>query len=295
MGEISIRPMEQADVRVAWQIVQDNRPRWAPPGWPASNLELQRSAFLHPRACREGSVVAELDGEMCGILIFHDYREEGTATICFICVDEKARGRGVGGALMARWEENARTLGLTRLLARETPVEDNEFVEIAKRGGFREVGKVVSWGRGGEPTDAPEDEQIVPIVNVSLSEIADAFNVCFPEMPRTQDDLYALITQSQWGPWASLAYVEEGRVLAFLFTTDRDGKPYMQHVGTRPEARRRGLALQLLKRAMRVLWEGGASAVECEVLEDNEAAAKLAASFGMEPMRRRAVLAKDLA
>lgn len=295
MGEIAIRPMDQADLRVAWQIVQDNRPRWAPPGWPASNLELQRSAFLHPRACREGSLVAELDGEMCGAMVFHNYSEEGTATICLICVDGKARGKGVGHALMACWEENARALGLKRLLAPETPEEDEGFIDFVKGFGFREVGKVVSWGRGDEPMDAPEDEQIVPIVNASLSEIADAFNECFPEMPRTQDDLYAMITQSQWGPWASLAYVDEGRVLAFLFTTDRDGKPYMQHVGTRPEARRRGLALQLLKRALHVLREGGARAVECEVFEDNEAAAKLAASFGMEPMRRRIVLAKELA
>jgi ribosomal protein S18 acetylase RimI-like enzyme len=240
-------------------------------------------------------VVAELTGEVCGVLVFHNYAEEGTATICLICVDGKARGKGVGGVLMARWEENARALGLKRLLAPETPEEDIKFVNFVKGFGFREVGKVVSWGRGDEPMDAPEDEQIVPVVNVSLSEITDAFNECFPEMPRTQDDLYALIMQSQWGPWASLAYVEEGRVLAFLFTTDRDGKPYMQHVGTRPEARRRGLALQLLKRALHVLREGGARAVECEVYEDNVAAAKLAASFGMEPRRRRVVLAKELA
>ena len=68
----------------------------------------------------------------------------------------------------------------------------------------------------------------------------------------------------------------------------------VQHVGTRPEARRRGLALQLLKHALHVLVQGGANAVECEVYEDNVAAAKLAASFGMEPKRRRVALAKEL-
>lgn len=294
MREISIRPMEQADVRVAWQIIQNNKREFAPPGWPTSNLELQRMGFLHTRACREGSLVAEMDGEICGVVVFHNYAEEKTAAICVMCVGEKARGTGVGRALMTSWEENARALGLTRLLAPETPEEDREFIDFAKGFGFREVGKVVSWGRGDEPMDAPEDDRVVPVVNVSLSEITDAFNECFPDMPRTQDDLYALITQSQWGPWASLAYVEEGRVLAFLFTTDRDGKPYMQHVGTRPEARRRGLALQLLKHALHVLLQGGARAVECEVYEDNVAAAKLAASFGMEPKRRRVALAKEL-
>ena len=294
MEEISIRPMEQADVRVAWQIIQDNKPEFAPPGWPTSNLELQRMGFLHTRACREGSLVAEMDGAICGVVVFHNYAEEKTASICVMCVGEEARGTGVSRALMASWEENARALGLTRLLAPETPEEDREFIDFAKGFGFREAGKVVSWGRGDEPMDAPEDDHVVPVVNVSLSEITDAFNECFPDMPRTQDDLYALITQSQWGPWASLAYVEEGRVLAFLFTTDRDGKPYMQHVGTRPEARRRGLALQLLKHALHVLLQGGARAVECEVYEDNVAAAKLAASFGMEPKRRRVALAKEL-
>jgi ribosomal protein S18 acetylase RimI-like enzyme len=295
MGEVTIRPMEPADLRAVWQLVHDNKPEFAPPGWPASNLELQRMAFLHPRATRKGSLVAEAEGEIRGALVFHNYDREKTATICLICVGEKARGLGLGAKLVASWEENARALGLTRLLAPETPEEDSKFIDFAKRQGFREVGRVVSWGRGDEPLEAPGDEHVVPIVNASLSEITDAFNECFPDMPRTQDDLYGLITQSQWGPWASLAYVEEGRVLAFLFTADRDGKPYLQHVGTRREARRRGLALQLLKQALHVLLEGGAREVECEVFEDNEAAAKLAASFGMEPRRRRLALAKELA
>jgi ribosomal protein S18 acetylase RimI-like enzyme len=286
--------MEQADARAVWQVIQDNKPEFAPPGWPTSNLELQRMAFLHPRACREGSLAAELGGKICGALVFHDYAEEKTATICLMCIDREARGKGVGRALMKSWEENARALGLARLLAPEMPEEDFEFAEFAKSFGFREAGKVVSWRRGDEPMAAEEDERVVPVVNVALAEITDAFNECFPHMPRTQEDLYALVTQSQWGPWASLAYVEGGRVLAFLFTTDRDGKPYMQHVGTRPEARRRGLALQLLKHALHVLRAGGARAVECEVYEDNVAAAKLAASFGMTPGRRRLVLARDL-
>lgn len=294
MEGVVVRPMEPKDLRVVWQLVQNNKPEFAPPGWPASSLELQRMAFLHPRACREGSSVAEAAGEVRGALAFHDYREEGNATICLIVVDREARGLGIGRALMEAWEANARARSLKRLFAPETPEEDTRFLEFAKGFGLREAGKIVSWVRGDEPMEAPDDEHIVPLVNMPLSEVTDAFNECFPRMPRTQDDLHALITQSQWGPWASLAYVEGNRVLAFLFTTDREGKPYMQHVGTRPEARRRGLALKLLKRALHVLREGGAPEVECEVSEKNVAAAELAASFGMKPGRRRVALAKEL-
>jgi ribosomal protein S18 acetylase RimI-like enzyme len=294
MEGVIVRPMEQGDLRVVWQLVQNNKPEFAPPGWPAGSLELQRMAFLHPRACREGSSVAEVEGEVRGALAFHNYQEEGNATICLIAVDKRAQGVGIGRALMEAWEANARALGLKRLFAPETPEEDARFVEFAKGFGLREVGKIVSWVRGDEPMEAPEDEHIVPLVNAPLSEVTDAFNECFLDMPRTQDDLHALITQSQWGPWASLAYVEGNRVLAFLFTVDREGKPYMQHVGTRPEARRRGLALKLLKQALHVLREGGAAEVECEVPEKNVAAAKLAASFGMKPGRRRVALAKEL-
>ncbi len=294
MEEIKVRPMEQSDLRAVWQLLEDNRLEFAPPGWPASSLELQRAAFLHPRANREGSSVAEAGGEVRGALIFHNYLEEGNATICIIVVDGAAQGRGIGRALMETWEKNARELGLKRLVARETPEEDARFVEFAKRFGLKQVGKVVSWVRGDEPMEAPDDENIVPLVNVPLSEVTDAFNECFPDMPRTQDDLHAFITQSQWGPWASLAYAEGARVLAFLLTTDREGKPYMQHVGTRPEARRRGLALKLLKHALHILREGGAREVECEVPEENVAAAELAASFGMKPGRRRVALVKEL-
>ncbi len=294
MEEVKVRPMEHGDLRVVWQLLENNKPEFAPPGWPTGSLELQRAAFLHPRACREGSSVAEAGGEVRGALVFHNYREEGSATICLIVVDEAAQGLGIGRVLMETWEKNARALGLERLVAAETPEEDARFVEFAKGFGLREAGKVVSWVRGDEPMEAPEDERVVPLVNVPLSEVTDAFNECFPDMPRTQDDLHALVTQSQWGPWASLAYAEGSRVLAFLFTTDREGKPYMQHVGTRPEARRRGLALKLLKQALHVLREGGARVVECEVSEENVAAAELAASFGMKPGRRRVALVKKL-
>ncbi|HUV86514.1 MAG TPA: GNAT family N-acetyltransferase [bacterium] len=294
MEAVNVRPMEQSDLRAVWQLVQNNRPESAPPGWPAGSLELQRMAFLHPRACREGSSVAEVGAEVRGSLVFHNYREEGSATICLIAVDERAQGVGVGRALLEAWEANARALGLKRLYAPEMPEEDARFIRFAKDFGLKEVGRTVSWVRGDEPMEAPEDEHIVPLVNVPLSEVTGAFNECFPEMPRTQDDLHALVTQSQWGPWASLAYAENNRILAFLFTTDREGNPYMQHVGTRPEARRRGLALKLLKHALHVLREGGARVVECEVPEENVAAAELAASFGMKPGRRRVALAKEL-
>lgn len=295
MKDVSIRYMDRGDLRAVWKLVEDNQPEFAPPGWPTGSLELQREAFLHPRACREGSSVAEVGEEVRGALVFHNYREEGSATICLIVVDREAQRLGVGRALMEAWESNARALGLKRLVAPETPEEDTRFIEFAKSFGLREAGRVVSWVRGDEPMEAPEDERVVPLVNAPLSEVTDAFNECFPEMPRTQDDLHALVTQSQWGPWASLGYVEGNRVLAFLFTTDREGKPYMQHVGTRPEARRRGLALKLLKHALHVLREGGARAVECEVPEKNVAAAELAASFGMKPGRRRVALVKELA
>ncbi|UCH77333.1 MAG: GNAT family N-acetyltransferase [Candidatus Coatesbacteria bacterium] len=295
MDKVALRPMEPADLRLVWQLVQDHKPEFAPPGWPVSNVELQRLAFLHPRACREGSILAEVGGEARGALVFHDYREEGTAVLTLICFDRGAGGRDLERRLLGRAEEEARALGLQRLLVPETPEEDQDFITAAWRFGLEERGRIVSWVRRGGATEAPEDDHIVPIVNVPLSEITEVFNECFPAHPRTSDDLYALLTQSQWGPWASVAYVEEGRVVAFLFTTDREGKPYMQHVGTRPEARRRGLALTLLKHALHVLQEGGAAVVECEVREDNVAAAKLAASFGMQPGRKRLALVKEFA
>jgi len=285
--------MEPGDLRLVWQLVQEHKPDFAPPGWPASSVELQRLAFLHPRAYREGSTVAEVAGEVRGALVFHTYGEEGNAVITLICVDPEAGGGKLERRLLARAEEEARALGLRRMVVPEAPEEDQEFITAAWRFGLEERGRIVSWARSGEAPEAPEDDNVVPIVNVPLSEITEAFNACFPELPRTSDDLHALLTQSQWGPWASVAYVEGGRVLAFLFTTDREGKPYMQHVGTRPEARRRGLALKLLRHALRILQEGGAGVVECEVPEDNVAAAKLAASFGMQPGRRRLALVKE--
>ncbi len=176
MEEVKVRPMEQGDLRVVWQLLENNKPEFVPPGWPTASLELQRAAFLHPRACREGASVVEAGGEVRGALVFHNYGEEGSATICLIVVDEAARGLGIGRVLMETWEKNARALGLERLVAAETPEEDARFVEFAKGFGLREAGKVVSWVRGDEPMEAPEDERVVPLVNVPLSEVTDAFN-----------------------------------------------------------------------------------------------------------------------
>jgi ribosomal protein S18 acetylase RimI-like enzyme len=287
--------MTHGDARPAWLVVSRIMPQPAPPSWPTSVPEVQRLAFLHPRACAEGSLVAEIEGKVGGCLVFHNYREEGNAVICLVAVAPEFQRLGTGRALMTAAEANARALGLRRFVAPETPEEGTEFFAFAEKFGMRRAGTITSYFVDSAAfPPMPEDEHVVPAVNCPLSELTNAFNECFPRMPRNQDDLHALITQSRWGPWASLAYVEGPRILGFLFTTDRGGRPYFQHVGTRAEVRRRGLALTLVKHALHILHAGGAREVECEVTDDNPQGAKLAEALGMKPGARRVAYVKDL-
>lgn len=295
MPENKIRSFTENDIRAVWHLVSNSKPEILPPDWPTSLTELRRVALLHPRSTPGGSLVAEIDGKITGCLLFHSYQEEGTALICLVAVLQEAQRTGVGRVLMDAWEEAARAQGLRRLYAPETPAQDISFITFAEKFGMRRVGVIVAYQRRAEGiAPPPEDEHIVPIATVSLSEVTDAFNECFPQTPRNQDDLHALIIGSRWGPWASLAYVEGQRVMAFLFTSDRGGRPYLQYVGTRPEARRRGAAVLLLRHALYILQQGGAGEVECEVFEDNERAARLAESVGLKPGRRRIAFEKLL-
>jgi len=172
MSAINIRSFTDSDIRAVWQLVSVSKPEVLPPDWPTSLTELRRVALLHPRSSQAGSLIAEVNGKIVGCLVFHSYDEEGTALICLVAVTPEAQRMGVGRELMGAWERNARERGLKRLYAPETPSEDTEFVAFAEKFGMRRVGVIVAYERRAEGISPPgEDEHVVPIATVSLSEV----------------------------------------------------------------------------------------------------------------------------
>lgn len=55
MEEVKEHHMERVDLRVVWRLLEKNKARFAPHGWPVTSLELQRITIRNPRAYREGS------------------------------------------------------------------------------------------------------------------------------------------------------------------------------------------------------------------------------------------------
>ncbi|MDX1998176.1 MAG: ribosomal protein S18-alanine N-acetyltransferase [Thermoanaerobaculia bacterium] len=85
-----------------------------------------------------------------------------------------------------------------------------------------------------------------------------------------------------------LAETEDGRIVAYASFRDVAGEAELFRVATTPEARRRGLARQLLAEGLEALTRRGVSLCHLEVRADNHAALELYSSLGFRPVGRRA-------
>ncbi|WP_026871537.1 GNAT family N-acetyltransferase [Inquilinus limosus] len=116
----------------------------------------RRSAGLYPEESRHGLdvaallaqrvhfFVARLDGRAVGC---GGYAPEGdgTAELKRIFVATEARGLGIGRALLAALEAEARREGI-RLLRLETGVKSTEALGLYRRFGYRETGPFGAYG-----------------------------------------------------------------------------------------------------------------------------------------------------
>jgi putative acetyltransferase len=78
----------------------------------------------------------------CGAMVIN--KGDGSAELKRMFVDPASRGRGVARSLLALIEEQARSLGLRRLLL-ETGVKSIEALALYKRHGYRERGPFGSY------------------------------------------------------------------------------------------------------------------------------------------------------
>ena len=81
-------------------------------------------------------MVARVDGVAAGCVAFLPFAgDPGTAEIKRLFVNEAARGRGVGAALMAALEREAYTMGYRRLVL-ETGIFQPEAIRLYGRHGY---------------------------------------------------------------------------------------------------------------------------------------------------------------
>ena len=112
-------------------------------GYPTDSAALP-SRLERVRIVGDRVVVAELDGNVVGLAQLHVSPtialERPAAKIDGIVVDESHRGRGIGRALLAEMESEARARGCP-LLYLTTATRRQDAHEFYRRFGFEETGK----------------------------------------------------------------------------------------------------------------------------------------------------------
>ncbi len=137
---MTIRPATQADAQIIADIYnQGIRTRTATFDTnerTADDIRVWLKDKTHPL------LVAEKDGEVLGWVHGSSYRSRacysGVAEFS-IYVAEKARGQGVGDALMSAFIPACESVGIWKILSRIFP-ENTASRNLCKRHGFREVG-----------------------------------------------------------------------------------------------------------------------------------------------------------
>jgi N-acetylglutamate synthase-like GNAT family acetyltransferase len=113
-------------------------------GYPSSVGKLVVRVDRFAESGSDRLLVAELDGRVVGLASINvslalEY-DEPAAKLSAIVVDESCRGQGIGGALVAAIEEEARTRGC-RLLFLTTANRRTETHTFYRPHGFEETGR----------------------------------------------------------------------------------------------------------------------------------------------------------
>ncbi len=127
-----IRPIEQRDLRAASLVVQGGAN--FPDEEHEDDVEAYWSAVTETRARRGEVLVADLDGEVVGVLqviVFQHFQHTGgwCAELESVHVREDQRSAGIGGELLAAAEDVARRAGCYRvqLTSRKFRVDAHRF------------------------------------------------------------------------------------------------------------------------------------------------------------------------
>ncbi len=267
--------------------------------------------FDQPRFAPEVDTVGAWAGDelvALGLVQAIETMVEGRAMVRFDgTVHPERRGRGIGSELL-RWLEQRAAVaahqrfpdaparfrttgglidsGAQRLLETAGYAPDNFFVTM-------QVG-LASWEDPGQPSSA-----VVPDAS-QLSAARDAHNDAFRDHRN-----HSPIPADQWDFWhgtstfrPSLAQVvvEEGRVMAYAMSgEEQPGVLHTHIVGTRREARGRGLARQVLLATLRGARDAGCAVAELEVDTTSPTGAdRLYASVGYRPVRVISRYVKDV-
>jgi mycothiol synthase len=270
-------------------------------GWPIGPSAVVQQ-FDAPRFDPERhSITAWHDGDAvaAGTIWANDEPHEGRALLVLGGdVHPDHRGRGVGTELLRRLEEMAISLAAERLpgipvrLRSQGGLTGSAAERLLEKHGYRpdnyfitmEVA-LAAWPDPGAPVDVVAPDPIL------LAATRDAHNDAFRDhrnfTPRPEDEWAYWMSGAENRPAISRVAVDDERVLAYaIVAEDHPGVAHFQIVGTRREARGRGLARAVLLGSLRAARDAGFEIAELEVDSTSPTGAdRLYTSVGFVPVR----------
>lgn len=225
----------------------------------------------------QGAIHPDHRGQGLGAALLRWLEGRGAAWAADRFPGEPIRLRSVGGLADS---------GAQRLLEQFGYTADNYFVTMEA--------DLASWSDPGGATSA-----VVPDAAL-LEEMREAHNDAFRDHRNSSP-----VPAQDWAHWArssvlrrqhSRVVVEDGRVLAYtLSMQDKPGTLHIGLVGTRREARGRGLAKEVLIASLRSAQQDGFAVSELEVDQTSPTGAdQLYRSVGYRPVRVISRYIKDL-
>ena len=141
-----------------------------PPLDPPANALLDDSETIAAALLRDGGLVAELDGEVVGTLLF-DHSEPGLLGLRRVSVDPERQGHGVASAMVGVAEDTARDRGREglRLLVRE---ELPDTVRFWLRRSYHRIGRDGVHTVVGKPLPARVEVATAEAMNALASRLA---------------------------------------------------------------------------------------------------------------------------
>lgn len=218
------------------------------------------------------------------------------------------RGRGLGSALLTLLEERGSALGDARhpgapvRLRTSGGLPDSSSQRLLEQRGYTPDNYFVTMQVPLADWADPGGEVVAVRPDATLQEeIRDAHNDAFRDHRN-----FSPIPAEHWAFWGrsatqrpeqSRVVLEGGRVLAYAVTGEYEpGVSHVELVGTRREARGRGLARQVLLGSLRAARDAGYRVSELEVDSTSPTGAdRLYVSVGYQPVRVISRYVRDLA
>lgn len=269
-----------------------------------------REMFDQPRFDPAAQTLAARDGERLlafGSVWPSDEAVEGRALVMIPGgVDPEHRGQGLGGRLLAGLQERAAAVAADRLPGHpvrfRTPggLPDSDSQRLLEDSGYRPdnyfVTMQVDLAGWADPGTASRAVAPTPSLTEAIREAHnDAFRDHRNFSPIPADRWQAWQGSERARPALARVVVEDGRVLAYAMA-DED-EPTVLHtgiLGTRREARGRGLARELLVATLRAAREEGYAIAELEVDSTSPTGAdRLYAAVGYRQVRVISRYVKD--